>query len=33
MNFYYVKPKFGENVKLHYMDADSFIGCVKTDDI
>ena len=26
----YVKPKYGENVKLCYMDTDSFIVHVKT---
>ena len=30
---YYVKPKYGENAKLCYMDTDSFIVHVKTDDI
>ena len=29
----YIKPKYGENTKLHYMDTDSFIVHVKTDDI
>ena len=29
----YLKPKYGENVKLCYMDTDSFIVHVKTDDI
>ena len=29
----YVKPKYGENAKLSYMDTDSFIVHVKTDDI
>ena len=29
----YVRPKYGEKVKLCYMDADSFIVCRKTDDI
>ena len=29
----YLKPKYGENVKLFYMDTDSFIVHVKTDDI
>ena len=28
----YVKPKYGENEKLCYMDTDSFIVHVKTDD-
>ena len=29
----YVKPKYGEKAKLCYMDRDSFIVHVKTDDI
>ena len=29
----YVKPKYGENGKLCYMDAGSFVVHVKTDDI
>ena len=29
----YVKPKYGEKVKLCYMDTDSFIAYPKTDDI
>ena len=29
----YVKRNYGENVKLCYMDTDSFIFNVKTDDI
>ena len=29
----YVKPEYGENAKLCYMDTDSFIVHVKTDDI
>ena len=29
----YVKPKYGENSKLCYMETDSFIVHVKTDDI
>ena len=29
----YVKPKYGENANLCYMDIDSFIVHVKSDDI
>ena len=29
----YVKPKYGEQAKLCYMDTDSFIVYIKTDDI
>ena len=29
----YVKPKYVENAKLCYMDTDSFIVHLKTDDI
>ena len=29
----YVKQKYGENVNLCYMDTDSFVVHVKTDDI
>ena len=29
----YVKPKYGEKVKLCYMDTDSLIVNVRTDDI
>ena len=29
----YVKPKYVENAKLCYMDTDSFLVHVKTDDI
>ena len=29
----YVKPKYGEKAKLCYLDADSFISHIKTDDI
>ena len=29
----YIKPKYVENAKLCYMDTDSFIVYIKTDDI
>ena len=29
----YVKPKYGENAKLCYMDTGSFIVHIKSDDI
>ena len=29
----YVKPKCDENAKLRYMDTDSFIAYIKTDNI
>ena len=29
----YAKPKYDENAKLCYVDTDSFIAHVKTDDI
>ena len=29
----YVKPKYDEKAKLCYMDTDSFIIYIKTDDI
>ena len=29
----YVKPKYGDNVKLCYMDTDSFIMNIKTEDV
>ena len=29
----YVKQKYGEKVKLYYMDTDSFVVYIKTDDI
>ena len=29
----YVKPKYGENAELSYIVTDSFIVCVRTDDI
>ena len=28
----YMKPKYGDNVKLYYKDTDSFIMYIKTDD-
>ena len=28
----YMKPKYGDNVKLCYMDTDSFIMSIKTED-
>ena len=28
----YIKPKYGDNVKLCYMDTDSFIIYIKTED-
>ena len=28
----YIKPKYGDNVKLSYMDTDSFITHIKTED-
>ena len=31
--FDYVKPKYGENTKLCYMDTERSIVYVKTDDI
>ena len=29
----YIKPKYGENAKLFFMDTDSFIVHTKTEDI
>ena len=29
----YVKPKYGQNAKLCYMDTDSFIVDIKTNNI
>ena len=31
--YHYVKPKYGENGKLCYVDTDSFIDHEKTEDI
>ena len=28
-----IKPKYGKKAKLYYMDTDSFIVYIKTDDI
>ena len=28
----YIKPKYGDNVKLCYMDTDCFIIYIKTED-
>ena len=30
--YYYMKPKYADNVKLYYMDTDSFIMHIKTED-
>ena len=30
--YVYVKPKYVEKTKLYYMDTDSFILYIKTDD-
>ena len=30
--YHYIKPKYGDNVKLGYMDTDSFIMHIKTED-
>ena len=30
--YYYVKPKYQNNAKLCYMDTDSFIISIKTED-
>ena len=30
--YHYVGPKYGDNVKLCYMDTDSFIMNIKTED-
>ena len=31
--YHYVKPKYGENAELCYMDTNSFIVYIKTEDI
>ena len=28
----YMKPKYADNVKLYYMDTDSFVMHIKTED-
>ena len=28
----YMKPKYGDNIKLYYMDTDSFVMHIKTED-
>ena len=28
----YIKPKYGDNVNLYYMDSDSFIMHIKRED-
>ena len=33
LGYDYVKPKYGENSKLFYMDTGSFIVHLKTEDI
>ena len=33
LSYDYVKPKYGEKAKLCYMDTNSFIVYIKTDDI
>ena len=30
--YHYMKPEYGDNVKLCYMDTDSFIMHIKTED-
>ena len=32
MNFGYIKPKYQERAKLCYMDTDSFVIYIKTED-
>ena len=31
--FWYEKPNYGEKAKLCYMDTDSFVVYIKTEDI
>ena len=31
-HYHYMKPKYGENLKLCYMDTDSLVYYIKTDD-
>ena len=31
--YYYIKPKYQENAKLCFMDEDSFIIYIKTEDV
>ena len=35
LEFWYdfVRPKYGEKAKLYYMNTDSFIVCIKIEDI
>ena len=28
----YIKQKYGDNARLFYMDTDSFVTCIKTED-
>ena len=30
--YHYMKPKYNNNIKLYYMDTDSFIMDIKTND-
>ena len=29
----YIKPKFGDKVRICYMDTDSFVMYIKTEDV
>jgi len=31
-HYNYIKPKYNENVQLNYMDTDSFIYTINTED-